>query len=1051
MINIFFNFIVIKEKNEISEKIKTLSSELFRKKLEINNVLFNKNNIKGKKFVLKENLVDFDVMYNFIPNFFYYLWGNPKLVADIIKNCDIKDIKASLANLFINNFYKNILSNNYVENNLLYVLTILIKDEIDNLKNVDDSDKFMGDESKVGVFMNELRKNNDIKCFFKTSILNIISDLESMSTLNLNLDSQDVLNNLTKKIQTEFEYASKLDYLEKIINQYTSVQEIEELRINHPTQKNTKEEIKQKNIEIFVSKYFKILPLSELKKIKSESRTNYPDMNDYIEHITKNVDDDNCYSNLQLMEKFREKKIFSNKLISLYSTKFFIIKNLLDKFFSSLEQNLNLMPYYVKCICKIISVLIQKKFNDINIVKTGTFISKFFFKKLIMPILVNPEIELFINDFIISGNTLPNLKVLNQILTKIFSFKLFLNNYSINNNIYTPFNWYILDKMPEIFEIFNKLTDVELPSFINDFINDKLEPSFSYDYFTSNKEELIMHKTICFTSQDLNALLNGFSKLKGNVDITQYKNGSYFLKTYDNIIYEKNRKTLNSIESFVILKEYENDTENNQNELFEYNYENYYLLQKLTINEENKEVFDLSINDKNNFYIKETTDGNENNENTTKNIITKFKNFLSDLLYKIGPLKLSDFSQCKISNTNDILNSIKKYAKLAYNVLDDSIPPEWYAMSLLYLIKDIPEDYSKNDFEKLYDEFEKEINDSINKYNLDILCDCFDKIKYLEKEKDNFEKFLEVLKDLELNEKVKQIVKNDFIPIKISLSYDKNNYSFNIKKSNLKKDELIKKGSKEINKNIKKYKKHCHSIQSFIDNFPNFLNLQEKNTDFFSTQKNFNVPEILRQYFFSIIREHLINSKKIDNSKDLVLIENKIYDYVMSKINTRIFPQNDDEDDKLYKKSFMLSWVKPEHFLEGKRDYFFDIFLQDVANFFRALENERSPRKKIENIDNIFNFILQIVEINGGNQNLGVDDQFPILCYSFIKAKMSKLFSNLKFIKLYRNSLIEKGNEHQLAQLIAVCTFVININYKNLNGITKDEFNKNCNDAINLG
>ena len=1051
MINILFNFIVIKEKNEISEKIKTLSSELFRKKLEINNVLFNKNNIKGKKFVLKENLVDFGVMYNFIPNFFYYLWGNPKLVAEIIKNCDIKDIKASLANLFINNFYKNILSNNYVENNLLYVLTILIKDEIDNLKNVDDSDKFMGDESKVGVFMNELRKNNDIKCFFKTSILNIISDLESMSTLNLNLDSQDVLNNLTKKIQTEFEYESKLDYLEKIINQYTSVQEIEELRINHPTQKNTKEEIKQKNIEIFVSKYFKILPLSELKKIKSESGTNYPDMNDYIEHITKNVDDDNCYSNLQLMEKFREKKIFSNKLISLYSTKFFIIKNLLDKFFSSLEQNLNLMPYYVKCICKIISVLIQKKFNDINIVKTGTFISKFFFKKLIMPILVNPEIELFINDFIISGNTLPNLKVLNQILTKIFSFKLFLNNYSINNNIYTPFNWYILDKMPEIFEIFNKLTDVELPSFINDFINDKLEPSFSYDYFTSNKEELIMHKTICFTSQDLNALLNGFSKLKENVDITQYKNGSYFLKTYDNIIYEKNRKTLNSIESFVILKEYENDTENNQNELFEYNYENYYLLQKLTINEENKEVFDLSINDKNNFYIKETTDGNENNENTTKNIIIKFKNFLSDLLYKIGPLKLSDFSQCKISNTNDILNSIKKYSKLAYNVLDDSIPPEWYAMSLLYLIKDIPEDYSKNDFEKLYDEFEKEINDSINKYNLDILCDCFDKIKYLEKEKDNFEKFLEVLKDLELNEKVKQIVKNDFIPIKISLSYDKNNYSFNIKKSNLKKDELIKKGSKEINKNIKKYKKHCHSIQSFIDNFPNFLILQEKNTDFFSTQKNFNVPEILRQYFFSIIREHLINSKKIDNSKDLVLIENKIYDYVMSKINTRIFPQNDDEDDKLYKKSFMLSWVKPEHFLEGKRDYFFDIFLQDVANFFRALENERSPRKKIENIDNIFNFILQIVEINGGNQNLGVDDQFPILCYSFIKAKMSKLFSNLKFIKLYRNSLIEKGNEHQLAQLIAVCTFVININYKNLNGITKDEFNKNCNDAINLG
>ena len=118
----------------------------------------------------------------------------------------------------------------------------------------------------------------------------------------------------------------------------------------------------------------------------------------------------------------------------------------------------------------------------------------------------------------------------------------------------------------------------------------------------------------------------------------------------------------------------------------------------------------------------------------------------------MGPLKISDLYQCKISNTNDILNSIKKYAKLSYNVVDDSIPPEWYAMTLLDLIKDIPEEYSKNDFEKLFDELEDEINISINKFNIDFLLDCLDKIKYLEKYKKNVENYFEILKDLELNE-----------------------------------------------------------------------------------------------------------------------------------------------------------------------------------------------------------------------------------------------------------------------------------------------------------
>ena len=108
----------------------------------------------------------------------------------------------------------------------MFVLTLLIKDEIDNLNNIDEYDKFMSDESKVGYFMNELRKNDDIKCFFRTSILNIIFDIELISNSNLNLDDQEIINNL--KVAEEKEYQSKLDDLEKLINQYIPTQESKE-------------------------------------------------------------------------------------------------------------------------------------------------------------------------------------------------------------------------------------------------------------------------------------------------------------------------------------------------------------------------------------------------------------------------------------------------------------------------------------------------------------------------------------------------------------------------------------------------------------------------------------------------------------------------------------------------------------------------------------------------------------------------------------------------------------------------------------------------------
>ena len=52
------------------------------------------------------------------------LWDEPKLVVSIVEHADTKLLEEQLAPFFVNNFYENILSSYYIEDKLMYVLTL---------------------------------------------------------------------------------------------------------------------------------------------------------------------------------------------------------------------------------------------------------------------------------------------------------------------------------------------------------------------------------------------------------------------------------------------------------------------------------------------------------------------------------------------------------------------------------------------------------------------------------------------------------------------------------------------------------------------------------------------------------------------------------------------------------------------------------------------------------------------------------------------------------------------------------------------------------------
>ena len=119
----------------------------------------------------------------YIPNLMNRLWENPKIVVAVIEHASPNILKEHLAPFFANNFYENILSSYYIEDNLMYVLTLLIQSEINKLNNINQCEKFL-EETPCGILLGELRRKSDIQAYFNNIIIKVIENLEANNSMN---------------------------------------------------------------------------------------------------------------------------------------------------------------------------------------------------------------------------------------------------------------------------------------------------------------------------------------------------------------------------------------------------------------------------------------------------------------------------------------------------------------------------------------------------------------------------------------------------------------------------------------------------------------------------------------------------------------------------------------------------------------------------------------------------------------------------------------------------------------------------------------------------
>ena len=660
----------------------------------------NKADFFIKYIFNKEPTDNLNQCFSYITNFLFSLRNDQELMFKIIQKASIDDSKECLSSLLINNYYENILSSNYIEIELLAIIERSLKFEIDKLNKSNEYQKFLND-TVIGNILDNLINKTDIKSYFNMIFHDIIDKMENKTNdimpWNFNVSSIDKIMSIIKKEEEKGNVIDKKNNLNKSNSYESSSMDLSF---------NNKSFEKEKEKNDFLYKYIPDLNKKELiNVIQNEENENIKEF--IINQLSELVNDDLIYSNSNFLSD-----IYScdnpSFILNYYQKNFQSCTEIIKELFDNLNENIHLIPFSVKCICKIISMLIKKKFTNITKVELNAFIGQFFFGKLFIPMFKNADYNALITSFIISKRTKLNISHLCIIINKLVSGKFFLQK---ENSCYTPFNWFfILDILPCCFDFFNELTNVNLPSYIEKLINEPENDNFYYDYFNENKNEFVLHKSICFS-------LNDFYTLFSIVE----KNKDFFLQEpiLNGLDEEIKEQKLNERKMFKLtiqkleIKTHLETIINQLNIESNIKKRNYFLKYNIVYNEEFNKL--MNINQKPtqpNFSISEIKNI-KNDDDVVKNNMIKIQNYISKILYNYSTLNKMDFSQEIKINTTNIFTELLKFLKIRCFVINNSIPTKWYIYSLLKLLKTIPKEYKEDDYEKIYNILINNISESI--------------------------------------------------------------------------------------------------------------------------------------------------------------------------------------------------------------------------------------------------------------------------------------------------------------------------------------------------
>ena len=989
IINILF--LVVTTRNDISKQIEITCKEICENKLKIKDSSYK---YTGKMSVELINMKEEEGIYLkelniYILKLLNYLWVQPKLTADILYHANNYDIDENLAPFVCNFFYENFLSPDCIQDNLLYIITIVLQKEIMNLKSTKDFNIFLSN-SCGGFLLNELKNKYEIKKYFKRIICKTIEKLE-YQYYNVKLNFRIPYN-----ISLEEENKKNLFK--------------EEHDFNHIIDENKK----------IINKYF----LSLTKEFIIKEKENYENDNgqniydEYLDMFTK----DRKYENF----KFFESLEITEELKKSYLYNFCLVTDCINQIISDFLLNLSAFPYSLKCICKIIYILIKQRFPNITIKERYTYIGRFIFYKLLIPLLCEPAKEFIVTEYLIFDNTIFNLRMLSEIFNKLILGEL----YSMEENNYLAFNLFFMDKVKDMAKIYEDVTKVKLPNYIEKIIYNP-EENFEFNYEELNKEDILHSKFICFQFDDIIAIIDSLTK-----------NYDYFFKDDKNVGLRKTYEKLTNENSTEIIQEIKDDKSTilslkYAKDLSQKHY--YFYIYDITINKEYEKYFKLELND---TIITANLIGASEKEKI-KNNIQKVKDCICSVLENYQTLSEKRFLEEKIKDTKSIFQEIKKTAYLDNYFINNTIPSKWYISSLFEYLEKLPPNYIENDYELIFTEIEKDMNDFIQTLSFEFLSSFQERLNFSKKHLDNYKNSRKRINVYYLNKGIIDIIRDEFIPISLYFNYNEKVLEIQniiISEEQFDKDILV---IKEKNKSFI----ICKTIRAFTKAFPNLVKYEElQDENILELIENLNLPKKIF-YYFDVINSFLKKSHKTDIIKHLTRYQSKLEDFIMARIYNKIFPKTEEKDDKIYRQSILLSWTEPKHFIPAKKIFNLDGIKSDIYEHLNKFQEKKFPSVKLKYLSKIFKLILEAAKFYG-QELKGVEDTLNYLYYLIIKEKPTKLYSTCKYLELFNiNKEKKKDGDDHLSILMSICDYICEMKFNSLLKVSKEEYMNKCKEA----
>jgi len=1035
----------------LDKNIKNFTSEYYLEKNIESELCDTVGTIKNLLFLIRNN-------YDYITK-----------IVSLIEETDEQEKVDSLVELFCNQFYDNILIPNPEQEELLILMYKLLEEEITPMNSAS-VDEFLSDNTFLGKFISSYINKRELKVFLKMLLNPLILSIENSGMECMDMSLQNINREVNKRKDERISDKNFDAWLREIPKTNINFKKYympgnEEIN-EDDVKEEKKDDTKQEKI-VYNSDYKEELTLDKIyNKITNEKNNDIKEI--YLYQLEQIGNDPDIFTNAGIKLVINDTYFQNNRQLILkkYFENFLFIKDKIDYLIQALIDRISTIPYTVRCICKVISLLMQKKFPSLPTFLRNSFIGKFIFDKCIFPVL-SLENKNVMDSRIFSQNTKRCLNVIISVLSNANRCSLYPTTTDTEK---TVFNYYLFEIIPLINKFYEKVIDIELPKTLEELIAkvklkieqnidnkifhfrrknikrridptkkeieikkepEKLEEEIKYNYFKNNDDEIMHLESICFSAQDILFILSLIQKKPKLFEgLPDYK---FFSKTIERIKAEDER-----LQNIV--------RKNGINKQF------FIVFQE----EKNLKLENLIRNNSSN--VSTFSSINQDSDIICKRIKFCIKTILKDL----NLLNNKDYSYLnRAISTNKFFGAIKKTLNnITYSSGEtDKIPLKWYGQYLYNNKKGLSKIYQDDDYEKLYIELLEEEENILKELKLfsstiitrdgmNLRCaeNLLDKVKYDLGDIEEAKKFVKIEKFID-TEKIEVCMRfkeekddknsSEKLPMVIITDISECNHQKNATDDNDKKNKSLA---------------HTLFIKDFINKFTDNSQNMDKNSlnyklkifsteDIINSERKNGIFKTMKMYMNLVkkrIKEPIINEGLFNDLPNIGEIAEKIEDHILRQIYKDVFPPEQKEDVIFYQRTKCLNWVTPEQ-LDIKTIYINQLGF--AIDSIKQIDEARSVLDKLDLIASAHTSVNNTIKFSSGkDDDSGQDEMTPILQYIILKAHPKRMHSNINYIKCFLgDSNLTDSKGFLLSQIESAASYINNLNYEILK-IPKEEF-----------